>query len=459
MLLFAVCSTVLSDSGITKGNGIALCGALLFTLCPHISEVLIWKADYHYLQGFLLILLILFCVQRFIHGQQNKYAIAAGALFFLSSFSLEIFYLSPMFVLTLSLYYRVALGYDKQVFKKALLYFLAPELLIFCMYFVLLYYSYNGLHAHIPSSFVQTHTEYLSKPLKYVFHILFLGRYFPPDLKNRIYDICESVKTLTIFYSLLILVVGFGFFRFKRIGIYGKAMLLLLTWVILTVGFVGSLNFPGAALLVFYDRYTYFTDGFIYTLLALIVGRYVNKHIALGLFCIYAAINVYFTVKVNGYWKHSAYVINRLLSDFPSSGSKTVLLLNNPENLNGVPMIGAEPDGEFKALHKLFTNNSLANTVYDVASYNMITMDDGAHVAVINDSLIRVTLNKWGTWWWYSGHGAKSYENSDYKLNLGDPGHWYELTLRHPANNYLLLYEVGPNWKTVDMSKRNVDQY
>jgi len=126
--------------------------------------------------------------------------------------------------------------------------------------------------------------------------------------------------------------------------------------------------------------------------------------------------------------------------------------------MQGVPMIGSEPDGEFKALYEVFVSK-IDNKIYDGASYNMISMNDGAHVRVINDSVIRVTLNQWGTWWWYDGHGANSYENADYKIRMTDPGHFYDLTLKHPASAYSLLYEVGPTWKTVDMNQQKEEQY
>ncbi len=87
----------------------------------------------------------------------------------------------------------------------------------------------------------------------------------------------------------------------------------------------------------------------------------------------------------------------------------------------------------------------------------MLTPDDGAYATVLNDSTVRVTLNQWGTWWWYEGKGGYSYENDDYKLNLIDQGHFYELTLKKPSQQYLLLYEVGDQWKVVDMSKKNID--
>ena len=41
---------------------------------------------------------------------------------------------------------------------------------------------------------------------------------------------------------------------------------------------------------------------------------------------------------------------------------------------------------------------------------------------------------------------------------MTDPGHWYQLILKHPASEYLILYQVGSKWKTVDWNKKNVDQ-
>jgi hypothetical protein len=124
-----------------------------------------------------------------------------------------------------------------------------------------------------------------------------------------------------------------------------------------------------------------------------------------------------------------------------------------------VPMIGPFVRFSFRQMYNLYNDRQINNTMYDVVSYNMIGKDDGAHVTVANDSVLHVTLNQWGTWWWNNMWGAYSYENMIYKFNLVDPGHWYELTLKRPASQYLLLYQVGDQLKIVDMSRKNEDQY
>jgi len=456
-LLCILCRNIFADSGVKNGFAISLCGVLIFVICPHVSEVVICKAYYHYLQSFLFILLIMLWAVKYQHQQRNKYVLGSIIIFIMAALTLEIFYLVPFFVLSIALYYRFALGYDKRVFRKTVLYFFIPQIIVLGLYFIALYATFKFLRPHkieLTISFV----DYLSKPLKYLFHIVFLGRYFPMPIKDKIYSWCGSTKALVIFYSVVAGGFGYTVLRLKQLSGSTRAMLLFGVWIVLTIGFLMPLAFPGSALLIFYDRYTYFADGFVYVLLVLWLSRILNKNLTVFLFCIYAGLNLYFTVAVNSLWKHSAYINNRLLHGLPAVENKIVVLLNIPENMDGVPMIGSQPDGEYKALYEVFVGN-IPNKIYDAASYNMITMNDGAHVTVIGDSLVKVTLNQWGTWWWYDGHGATSYENADYKVDMKDPGHWYQLTLKHPGDNYLLLYSQGANWKTVDMSKKNQDQY
>ena len=193
--------------------------------------------------------------------------------------------------------------------------------------------------------------------------------------------------------------------------------------------------------------------------MVLLVSFIPQRIFRVSLLLVYAAINLWFTTTVNIYWKQSAYVIKRLINDMPDPGNKTVLILNLPDNLNGIPMIAAQDDGRFKIMKNNFTDHPVNNKVYDVVAYNMTTMNDGAHVTVVNDSMLHVTLNQWGTWWLYGLLGAGSYQTADYKVNMIDEGHWYELTLKKPANGYMVLFQSGTQWKVVDWSRPNVDQY
>ncbi len=235
--------------------------------------------------------------------------------------------------------------------------------------------------------------------------------------------------------------------------------MLFFSWIVLAIIIITPLSFPMSGMLMFYDRYLYLLSSMIFMLVALLGSNIRSRYLRLALFVAFGLVQYRFTYMVNLYWKYSAYINSRLLHNMPPIGNKTVLLHNLPENLHGIGMIGAQPEGEFKRMRMSFLNDSLPNTVYDVASYNICTKTDGAHVNVINDSVVRVTLNQWGTWWWYEGQGGHSYQTPDYKLDMRDVGHWYELTLKHPRENYVLLFSHGDMWETVDMNKKGDDQY
>jgi hypothetical protein len=455
--LFVLFRGLFTDAKIKDASTIALAGSILFCVCPHISEVVVWEPSFHYLQGFLLILLTLLCAQKFMQTQNNKYAWFAGILFFLSTYSLEIFYLTPLFVFTLCLYYYLALGSDKGTFRKSLVYFLMPQVVLFIAHLLLINAIYHSGIGHIGTETMKLSAGNFSKPLKYIFHLLFFGRYFHDDVRQKIYAYCESVEVLATFYVLLVLISGMLIFRFKKLAAKSKASGLLFLWVLFSVGLICPIWFPDS-FVVIYDRYTYVLDAFLYMLIALLISYITIRMVAIGIWGLFTLVNVYFTHKVNKMWKVSGDIVNKLVSTFPNDPSKTVLIMNVPECFYGVQMIGSREEGEFKILYNAVMPQKINNPVFEVSASNIIAPDNGAHVMVINDTLLHVTLNQWGTWWWWFGLGAKDYENEYYQLKLTDPGHWYELMLKKPSSQYLLLYIVGDQWRVVDMNKKSVDQ-
>ncbi len=451
-LVFMLSSRLFSDTGIRNGLLVPLVGALFFTICPHVSEVVICKAYYHYLQCFMFILLIMLWVQKYQQEQKAKYVWGSAILFLLSVFTLEIFFIIPFLVITLAVYYRAALRYDKSVFKKTLLNFVLPQTILLGIYFIAVLATYKSLHVH-KIEVTESALSYLSKIPKYLFHVVLLGRFFTVADKNGIYFILKSPAAVIIFYGLLIGCAGYAIAKFKSLSAEVRLILLFSVWSLMLLAFVVPLSFPGFSLLVFYDRYTYFANAFVYMAIAMLALRLKNKYVAYGAFVIYGILNLFFTVMVNDYWKQSDTINTTLLNNLPETGNKTVLLLNIPENMNGVPMIGAQSDGEYKTMHEVYTGRTLTNKIYDVASYNMTTDTDGVYVIAVNDSTIDVALGQWGSWWWYEGHGAKNYETADYKVNMINPSRWYQLTLKKPSSEYALLYNVGNKWKVMDMSK------
>lgn len=459
-LLFRLCTRLLDDTGVMNSKAIAFCGAFLFCISPYQSEVIVWESAFHFLQGLLLILLILVCVQQYIRMGKKKYAWLSVFIYLLSTYSLEVFYITPWLVLLLGIFYYQLSVYKNKITRNVFYYIFLPQLILWCVHLLIFKTVYGGWFSHTQSHTMATAGDpTLGKPAKYLFHLLLLGRFFSDDIRQSIYAICDSLAGIIVFYGAVASLFGYIIVRFKQFTGKGKVLSLLFVYTLITLCLLMRLWFYGADL-VLYDRYTYFTGAFLYMMVAIAVSFISHHYLKIVILSIYALINLRFTIKVVRYWHKSSHVLYGLLHNIPTTGNKTIVLLNLPQSMHGVPMLYSGEESEYALMHNLLLpEQKINNVIYDGLSYNMLTPTDGAHVTVLNDSTIRVTLNQWGTWWWYGTLGANSYSNADYNLNLIDEGHFYELTLKKPAAQYLLLYSIGDAWKTVDMNKKNEDQY
>lgn len=458
-LLYRLCLRLLADSSVAGAATIAISGTLFFCITPSASEVVVWEPSFHYLQGMFILLLILNWAQRFAQTGKPKYALYSGIAYLLSTFSLEIFYITPWLVLCMGAFYRLNDSFSKKVLAGIIKLFVLPQLLMFALHLVIFRLYYGTWVAHIATTAVSSaFQEGMGKPAKHLFHTLVLGRFMSDNARHIIYDFFDSVPGIIVCYAAILAIL----FVIVRRYIYfkGKARVatLLFIWTIITLALLIPIWF-GNSMLIVYDRYTYFTNAFVFMQVAIGLSFINITWLRLSLTAAYALINIRYTIQVSRYWMKSDRVITALIKTFPYQTDKKVVLLNLPQTMHGAAMIGAEPESEFKMMYNgLMPAKQISTTVYDGMAYNMLTPGDGAHVKVLTDSTIEVVLNQWGTWWWYSMRGGQSYSNDDYSIDMKDVGHTYQITLKHPPSQYLLLYQQGQQWKTVDMSKKDVEQ-
>lgn len=458
LLIFLFFSRLLQRSGVQNAKMLSLAASCLFIVCPHASEPVVWEPCAHYLMTICITFLVLICVQKFQETQKIWYAVVSALLFLYTSFSHEFFYLIPWFTLLLIFYYRIELGYDKVVFRKSLAYLFAPLLLLFFLHLVLLHIFKHTYISHFGKLDKMPLAAYLSKPLKYFFHTIFLGRFFSHEFRTAVYSLCESTLAMMIFYLSFGCFWGYVLFRTRQVSGKLKTLAFTTAAMMMIFLFLSPVYFPDT-MLVCYDRYTYLSLAFALLTVVLIINLIPWAPGRAILLAGYLFVNIFYTIRVNMSWKQSAYTVNRLLNEFPEPGSKTILLLNLPDDLNGTPMIAAEDDGRFKMMKNTLTAHPLNNKVHDVIAYKLSTINDGAHVMVVNDSTVDVMLNQPGGWWIRGMLGARDYENEDYKVHIIDPGRAYELNLKQPAAQFILLYETNSHWSVVDWNKKNVDQY
>ena len=450
-LFFVVFRAVLTDSGydVSTARKIALTTAVLFTICPHISEVLIWKACYHYLQGFLMILICLYCFVTWQRTKKFRYVVLSALVFLCSVFTLEYFYLTPLFLFSFAVYYAVLPTARKGGFVKSVGYFVVPQTLAFVLYGYLFHKLYPGAKPHVYNLISQSFSDYFSKGPKYLFHVLLLGRFYSFPTRLFVYRFCESAVGMVLSYGICFWLA----IRVWRRGCSGepyyRVQTLIIVLATLSLIILFPLAFPDQPLLVFYDRYLYVAAPFLFLIICLWVYHTPKKFIAAVLFIGFAGCNLYRTIQLNLLWKHANYVTNRLLTEFPDPGSRTVLLLNAPGNMNGAAMIGAAPDGAWKTLRKVLLHQDTPASVYEVLSYNLTGLHDACRVFTLNDSMLYVSFNQVGNWWTYNGLGAKDYTNAEYTVALRRWRNDYVLTLKHPWSHYLILNDVDGNWVPV----------
>lgn len=455
VLLFRVASGILDKDKVPHARLIVYCGCILFCLMPSLSEVIVWEASFHYLLGLLLLLSILRLLQAYMAAPANDRLLLILWLYLLSTYSIELFYVTPFFIAGLLLFYYQAFPVTvRKVAPRLLL----PMLALLLLHFVQVKLAYGHWLPHISADVLNatSHRVLWAKPLKYMFHLLLLGRFYPQDIREKVYALCESYPLIIGFYGLLVLITAWGLSRWRRDDV--KPGLLFLYWSVLTMGLIVPLWFP-QMFWVEYDRYGYFFTAFFFMLLSYVLFRIVNRRIAVVLLVLFGLANMLATYKVNKKWGNTAVMIDSLMKGLPVTSDQTVLLLNMPQCMNGLFMITGGHCNEAQTMHDVLYQPPLPYKLRDVCAYNILSVKDGAHVEVLNDSTLKVTLNQWGTWWWFDGMGAANYENEYYRVDMKDPGHYYELTLKGDPSAYKLLFQNGSSWQTVDMSRKNVEQY
>ncbi len=134
----------------------------------------------------------------------------------------------------LAIYYCFVVGKGPRAFIKLLRDFTLPQALIFIAYFVVLHLMYHDTVAHISNKSLEFGTRNFSKPLKYIFHIVFFGRFFPEEVKKQVYAFCESARALYTFYGGAVLMAIMIFVRFRHMGKHGKALVTMFVFTLLS---------------------------------------------------------------------------------------------------------------------------------------------------------------------------------------------------------------------------------
>lgn len=456
LTIFTFFKKLFHDFRLNAATALAFCGTLLFLFNPNITEVTVWKGGYHYFTGIIMQLAICIWTLQYLHTGRGRYIGYALALFFISIFTLEIFYITPalVFALVLGYYWRGII--DRTTRNKALVKIFVPLIAIFLLHLLLFRFIYGSWIAHygVTSTFNPQMSEMLPRVGKYLSTLLLLTGFWEVKARLGLYDWLSQPPVYYGLTSVLLLLAGAGLVFFKRLKAYGQLATFLLIATLLSLVLVVPIYFDDLFAL-YNSRRCYQPGIFIYLLVVVLLFALIrNKKLRMFLFGFYFLFFLFHTVERSVDWRRSTQVREGMLQNFHHASSDTLLLLNLPSYFKDIRIMPANTLNEFNKQLQLFEHDTIRGQLYEVSSYNMQHLWDGAHVTVLDSATLKVTLNQWGTWWLYNYIGASDYENDLYRFELTDPGHEYLIKLKRTPPNMTILYQDGLQWKQVNLNQR-----
>ena len=461
LLVYRLFDFLFKKCGFEDTNNVILIGVLFFLLSPYQAEVMVWRASFHYLLAFGMMLSIIHLALKYAENPQPKHWIWAILLFTCSVFSLEFFLFTPFLVLIvlIFLWLNAPRSFD---FKNTFLRFVGIPLSMIAGYFVLYKATHDKWMAHYGA---ENHTQIISPEAfatygKYVVKYLGFVRHFKHTDKEAFFNYFSTPSVSWLILGLVFSISIIGLIFLKKMSPRNKL-------IFLNFGLFSMLLVPVMTLYFSYvlltenDRYGYMASAFLFMGFSLFLSKF-PKWVYYGIALCYLGISSVLLIKTNRIWWKSEKVFTNINKIFRWKDADEILVLNAPENYNGMPLyrIWGENSGIQEAVEAEQRIKINARMI-DVAQYNLTTPTDGAHVKVDSTNRVMVVLNQWGNWWWRDGKGANDYETDLYKAEFDYKGcgNCYRLTFKNSNPRRIVLFQIGNQLKEVDMSKIGEEQW
>jgi hypothetical protein len=442
----------------TYSKWVILTGTLFWLLTPLAVETVTWKACSHYMCSMIMMFSILSWFIKYLQTPKVSTLLGILFVFALSTVFLELFFLTPVFLVIILVTAAYCNKLGKNTFAGVILKVLVPISIIWGLYF-LLSDNLNGqsYDRYLPKSENVFNPLFISGRVgRYVLHIYFMEYFLPINMKRSIYNFLDKQMVSSIFGLLVAFLLLWSFFRMRKASAPSRLLSVLFLLfiasfiILLPMWFYEEFSSQGG-------RYFYLSGAFGYMLLACIIFRQpfafnIRLGIAGAYLCCCMAGTLYLVKNV----RDTERILSNLFDSFGKWEQKgDIYLLNLPIYHRGVGLIGAADSSNFVYHLDVLRDKKVKANVYDVSSFNMIDRWDGAHVQVVDSMQVKVTLNQYGSWWWYKFQGASDYENEKYKVTFVNNGFSYLIQFKQPMTPAsVILFQSGGLWKEVDMSKK-----
>ena len=434
-------------------------GVLCFLLSPYQAEVMVWRASFHYLTGFAMLLSFLVLTQKYLDSPKNKYAIAANILFLASTLTLEFFVLTPFLTLVLLVFYRFSTSKIGN-FQKTLLLFVGLPLLSLGLYFITFHTVYGRWIAHYGASAhdkfytpeaAATYGKYVMKHLACLRHFYLVLPEKYANYKEKIFNSFDIPTISWAVYALVVSAFLLGLSRFKTLK--PKTKFIYFNFIFFSTFILPVVTlFFAMGLLSENDRLGFMASPFLFIGFFTVLSH-LPKRVFWAVSILYLTFNVFFLVKTTQFWFKSEKIYGKLVQEFKWWDADEVLILNLPDNFHGVPMFRMlKSNTAFAESLEAFRRQKVTAKMYDVQRYNLANDSDGVRVRVDSTNHLTVFFNQFGNWW----HKETVYDNELYATK--DIVGGCEVTLKPTDKKRVILFQTGSEWRVVDLSKIGIEQ-
>lgn len=439
-------SIIFSFAAINHFKRTAFYTSLLFLVSPFHNEVIIWKVCIQYSTITICLFVSIYLFLKDFKRQKIIYPLLNLLLFVIGLLSLEQIIILPYFLLLIALFLTLIIRQFRAL-HRFLLYYYLPQHFLIAFYFAMSKIVYGQWVMHYGAS---TYSGFISldtaaKVYNYFIKYLALVRFYPHDYKAAIFSFTSKPIPFIFITSIALL----GILILSRKFIQGSKIsgLILLMFMFYVVSLLPVIQLYFSFLLYSEnDRLGYLSSFFIFALIVLFIFR-LHPKIRISFIALLICANIGCTFWISHLWMRSTEIYTAYYQNFDAYTYEKVFLLGVPDNYHGIPMMRAYPSGLEEAL-RYRKRKPFIGKMLDVIQFNQVSKEDGMQAKKINDSTLLVKFTHNGSWFWYWGLGAKSYETPEYKVTV-EQWHYTVSFKNFNREKHIILYPDKLKWKQI----------
>lgn len=431
---------LLMDSVEVRGSvWVAAVAVLLVMTSPYQVEAMVWKVGLGHISS------VTFFMMALYFGTKHLVSISDADFFSRSLLLMMLFQLASHLCFEWAIVFPLILILFGWLLKRQSFFHQFIKTVLVSVFIVIIYFILTTIvigkpigHYDIQVDGVGALLDMYGNMWKYWIKHLGYMHFASFKMKTTVYGITDaSIFRMT---SLLIL-IAYAVYTLNR-SKRSRLAVVLVACCFVGLILVSPLHFQQVHMTE-NDRYASLFMPFFCFLVALVLrGMHTYfKYMVLGVLMI---TNIWLQQRMISDWASADKILSSLVETFPSDIDKHTLILNIPDNLDGVPMIrdysGQNPLIDLMAVHGKHITDMDYVVQYKIGKYGQ-----RFDISYESESTLKLSMQEWGSWWMREGQGIKEYETDYYKATCKEKK--LTLTLKDVDHYNHIIYTDGNEWK------------